>query len=166
MAATLAGPLLGFLRWNVNPARIFLGDSGSYLTGFVLAALTISFVAKKVALAVMMPVVLLIFAFPIGDTFYAVVRRAISRRSILQPDKEHLHHRMLAFGISQKTASYLLYFVSASLGLLATFLISHKSSLRFLILASFLFFIALFYVCVVNWKHQKLFRNIFLKAKK
>lgn len=166
MAATLAGALLGFLRWNFNPARIFLGDSGSYLTGFVLAALSISFVAKKVALAVMMPVVLLIFAFPIGDTFYAVVRRAISRRSILEPDKEHLHHRVLAFGISQKTASYLLYFISASLGLLATFLISYKSSLRFLILACFLFFIALFYVCVVNWKHQKLFRNIFLKTKK
>ncbi len=165
MAATLAGGLLGFLRWNFNPARIFLGDSGAYLTGFVLAALSISCVTKKLALAVMTPVLILIFALPIGDTLFAIIRRTLSKKSILEPDKGHLHHRVLAIGFSQKTASYFLYFISAVLGLLATYIVSRKSSLRFIILSGILFGITLFYTCIINWKHQKLFRNIFMKVK-
>ena len=165
MAATLAGGLLGFLRWNFNPARIFLGDSGAYLTGFVLASLSISCVTKKLALAVMTPVLILIFALPIGDTLFAIVRRTLSRKSIMEPDKGHLHHRILATGLSQKTTSYFLYFISTVLGLLATYIVSVKSSLRFLILAGVLFLIAMFYTCIINWKHQKLFRNIFMKIK-
>ncbi|OGI08584.1 MAG: hypothetical protein A3I68_01290 [Candidatus Melainabacteria bacterium RIFCSPLOWO2_02_FULL_35_15] len=161
MAATLAGALLGFLRWNFNPARIFLGDSGAYLTGFVLACLSVSCVIKKVALAVISPVLFLLFALPIIDTLFAIIRRTISKKSIFDPDKGHLHHRILAFGISQKYASYLLYLISALLGLLATYLVSFKSSLRFLVLSAFIVLIALFYTCVINRKRQKLFRNIF-----
>lgn len=166
MAATLAGALLGFLRWNFNPARIFLGDSGAYLTGFVLSALAISCVTKKIAIAVISPVIILIFAFPIGDTLFAVIRRTINKKSILQPDTEHLHHRALSFGFSQKIVSYLFYLVSACLGLYACYLISLKSSCRFLILSTVVFLIALFYACIVNWKHQKIFRNIFHVNKK
>ena len=161
MAATLAGALLGFLRWNFNPARIFLGDSGAYLTGFVLACLSVSCVFKKVALAVISPVLFLLFALPIIDTLFAIIRRTINKKSIFDPDKGHLHHRILALGISQKYASYLLYLISASLGLLAAYLVSHKSSIRFLVLSAFVILIALFYTCVINWKRQKLFRNIF-----
>ena len=161
MSATLAGALLGFLRWNFNPARIFLGDSGAYLTGFVLACLSVSCVIKKVALAVISPVLFLLFALPIIDTLFAIVRRTINKKSIFDPDKGHLHHRILAFGISQKYASYLLYLISALLGLLAAYLVSFKSSLRFLALAAFVVLIALFYTCIINWKRQKLFRNIF-----
>lgn len=161
MAATLAGSLLGFLRWNFNPARIFLGDSGAYLTGFVLACLSVSCVIKKVAIAVVSPVLFLIFALPIIDTVFAVIRRTINKKSIFDPDRGHLHHRILEFGISQKYASYILYLISAALGLLATSLVSYKSSLRFLTLSTFVVFIALFYTCVINWKRQKLFRNIF-----
>ncbi|MBI3591644.1 MAG: undecaprenyl/decaprenyl-phosphate alpha-N-acetylglucosaminyl 1-phosphate transferase [Candidatus Melainabacteria bacterium] len=165
MAATLAGALLGFLRWNFNPARIFLGDSGAYLTGFFLSALAISCVTKKIAVAVIAPVLFLIFAFPIGDTLFAVIRRTLSRKSILEPDKGHLHHRMLAFGFSQKIASYLLYLLSALLGLLASYLISLRSSCRFLILSLVVIFIALFYACIINWRRQKIFRNLFMKTK-
>lgn len=161
MAATLAGALLGFLRWNFNPARIFLGDSGAYLTGFVLACLSVSCVIKKVALAVISPVLFLLFALPIIDTLFAIIRRIMSKKSIFDPDKGHLHHRILAFGISQKYASYLLYLISALLGLLATYLVSFKSSLRFLVLSAFVVLIALFYTCVINRKRQKLFKNIF-----
>jgi len=161
MAATLAGALLGFLRWNFNPARIFLGDSGAYLTGFVLACLSVSCVIKKVAIAVISPVLFLLFALPIIDTLFAIIRRTINRKSIFDPDKGHLHHRILAFGVSQKYASYLLYLISALLGLLATYLVSFKSSIRFLALSVFVISIALFYTCVINWKRQKLFRNIF-----
>ena len=165
MAATLAGGLLGFLRWNFNPARIFLGDSGAYLTGFVLASLAVGVVSKKVAFAIMTPVLILIFALPIVDTLFAVVRRTINRKSILEPDTGHLHHRILAFGLSQKIASYLLYFISTVSGLFATYLVSIRSTYRFLILAGMIAVISLFYACIINWKHQKLFRNIFLKPK-
>ena len=98
---------------------------------------------------------------PIVDTLFAIVRRTISGKSIFDPDKGHLHHRILAFGVSQKYASYLLYLISALLGLLATYLVSFKSSLRFLTLSAFVILIAVFYTCVINWKRQKLFRNIF-----
>lgn len=165
MSATLAGALLGFLRWNFNPARIFLGDSGAYLTGFVLASLVIGCVSKKIALAVLTPVLVLIFALPILDTLFAVIRRTISKKSILEPDKEHLHHKILKFGYSQKIASYLLYFVSAIGGLFATYLISIKSTYRFLILSGVIIAISLFYACIINWKHQKNFRNLFTKNK-
>ena len=161
MSATLAGALLGFLRWNFNPARIFLGDSGAYLTGFVLACLSVSCVIKKVAFAAIAPVLFLLFALPIADTLFAIIRRTINKKSIFDPDKGHLHHRILAFGVSQKYASYFLYLISASLGLLAAYLVSFKSSIRFLVLSAFIVLIALFYTCVINWKHQKLFRNIF-----
>ena len=159
MAATLAGALLGFLRWNFNPARIFLGDSGAYLVGFILAGLTASCVVKKVTVAVMLPVFILIFALPILDTLFAIVRRMLNKKSILEPDTEHLHHRILAFGVSQKIASYVLYCISAIAGLLACLIISNKSALRFIILSAFIVLMALFYACVINWKHQKIFRK-------
>lgn len=165
MAATLAGGLLGFLRWNFNPARIFLGDSGAYLTGFVLAALAVDCATKKVALVTIAPVLILIFGLPIVDTLFAIIRRTINRKSILEPDTGHLHHRILAFGLSQKLTSYILYFVTAALGFWATYLISIKSTLRFLFLSTVVIGVVLFYACIINWKHQKLFRNIFTKEK-
>ncbi len=165
MAATLAGALLGFLRWNFNPARIFLGDSGAYLTGFILAALTVSCVVKKVTLVVMTPVLILIFALPLLDTSLAIVRRLLKGKPILEPDMEHLHHKILAIGLSQKRASYVLYFISGVLGIWATCLISGKSFYRFMILSTLVVGISLFYACIINWKHQKLFRNLFLREK-
>jgi len=163
VAAILAGGLLGFLRWNFNPARIFLGDSGAYLTGFLLASLTVTSVTKKVTLAIMTPILILLFIVPIVDTLFAVIRRLLKGRSILEPDKEHLHHRILAFGFSQKIASYLLYSVSALFGLWATYLVSVQSFLRFLVLIGCLAAVILFYACVINWKHQKIFKKLFLK---
>lgn len=166
MAATLAGALLGFLRWNFNPARIFLGDSGAYLTGFVLSALAIGCLIKKVTLAIMVPVLVLIFALPIIDTLFAVIRRTINKKSILEPDKEHLHHKILQFGLSQKIVSYLLYLISALLGIWASYLVSVKSLFRFLILITVIFLIAIFYTYIINWKHQKIFRKYFINGKK
>ena len=160
MTATLAGGLLGFLRWNFNPARIFLGDSGAYLTGFVLAALAVSCATKKVALVTIAPVLILIFALPIVDTSFAIIRRTLSRKSILEPDTGHLHHRVLATGLSQKITSYLFYLVTAFFGFCATFLVSNKSILRFLFLSIITVLVALFYTFIINWKHQKMFRDV------
>ncbi len=161
MAATIAGALLGFLRWNFNPARIFLGDSGAYLIGFILACLTIGCTTKKVAIAVITPLIVLVFALPILDTLMAIIRRLMSGRPIMQPDKEHLHHKLLKLGFSQKLTSYVLYSVSGFFGVLATYIISKRSSLRFLFIAGLIMTIALFYALVINWKRQKIFRELF-----
>lgn len=163
MAATIAGALLGFLRWNFNPARIFLGDSGAYLIGFILASLTIGCTTKKVAIAVITPLMVLIFALPIVDTSLAIIRRLISGRPIMQPDKEHLHHKLLQLGFSQKITSYVLYSVSASFGILGTYIISKRSCGRFLVLSALVVLIALFYALVINWKRQKIFRSLMQK---
>jgi len=159
LSATLAGSLLGFLRWNFNPARIFLGDSGSYLIGFMLASLAVNCVMKSLTLAIMAPMLILIFALPIFDTMLAVMRRIFGRRSILEPDKEHIHHRMLAIGMSQKSAAYLFYLISFSLGLLATYLMSNQTFRRFSFLMLVIIFIMLFFTYVINWKRQRVFKT-------
>lgn len=160
MSAILSGSLLGFLRWNFNPARIFLGDSGAYLTGFVLASLAISCVMKSLTLAIMTPMLILIFALPILDVIFAVIRRLVGKRSILEPDTGHLHHKVLAIGLSQKNAAYVFYFISFLFGICATYLMSIQTFLRFLILMSFVIFIMLFFTYVINWKHQKVFKTV------
>jgi UDP-GlcNAc:undecaprenyl-phosphate GlcNAc-1-phosphate transferase len=119
MAAVLAGALLGFLRWNFNPARIFLGDSGAYLTGFVLGCIAITGV-MKMATVVTVGLPLLILFFPLLDTAWAVIRRLAKRQSIFAPDADHIHHRLLRTGMSQKKVAYVIYGISALLGLLAS----------------------------------------------
>lgn len=159
MAATLTGSLLGFLRWNFNPARIFLGDSGAYLTGFILASLAISCVMKSLTLTIMTPMLILIFALPIIDTLLAVIRRILGKKSILMPDKEHIHHRLLDLGLSQKSAAYLFYLISVSLGFWATYLMSWQSFRRLSLLIVCILFIILFFTYVINWRHQRIFKK-------
>lgn len=163
MAATLSGGLLGFLRWNFNPARIFLGDSGSYLTGFILSSLAICCVLKSVTLAIMTPMIILIFALPILDTLLAVIRRLIGKKSILEPDKGHLHHRVLAFGFTQKNAAYLFYIISIVFGMCATYIMSKQTLIRFIVLIVFVLLIMGFFTFVINWKRQKVFKGFVSK---
>ncbi|HUI64340.1 MAG TPA: hypothetical protein VL126_05845 [Bacteroidota bacterium] len=130
LAVILAGSLLGFLRYNFNPAKIFLGDSGSLLLGFVLAVISILSQTKgSAAFAVLIPALSL--GLPILDTMLAMARRILRPlmraertgettlrrlRSMFLPDKDHIHHRLLALGLSQREAVILLYFVSSALG--------------------------------------------------
>lgn len=121
----LCGALVGFLRYNFNPASIFLGDSGALFIGFTLAALSVLGTQKATtAVAVITPI--LAFAFPMVDTAVTMMRRAISRRPLFQGDNEHIHHMLLARGWSQKEAVLALYAVCAGFGLLAA--ISTKTS--------------------------------------
>lgn len=124
MTAALAGACLGFLPHNFNPARIFLGDSGSMLIGLVLASAAISstshadpqsFNVAVSALPLFMPLIipLAILAIPVLDMTLAIVRRARERRSPFSPDKMHLHHRLLEIGHTQRRAVLILYFWSA-----------------------------------------------------
>lgn len=118
MCAALAGSLVGFLFFNFNPARIFMGDTGSLFLGFVLAAFSISTQAKSSA-AIALAVPLLALALPIVDTMLAIGRRVRARRNIFEADQEHIHHRLLKAGFSHRGAVLTLYGVAALLACLA-----------------------------------------------
>jgi UDP-GlcNAc:undecaprenyl-phosphate GlcNAc-1-phosphate transferase len=114
ISIVLAGATFGFLRYNFNPASIFMGDSGSMLLGFLLGAITIQGVLKSIAAAALL-IPLLALAIPILDTGMAIVRRAFRGQPITHADKEHIHHRLLNLGHSQRQAVLLLYFWTALL---------------------------------------------------
>ena len=114
----LCGSLAGFLRYNFNPASIFLGDSGALFVGFILAALSV-IGTQKAATAVAVVVPVLAFGFPVVDTAVTMGRRLISRRPIFEGDNEHIHHMLLARGWSQRKVVLVLYGVCASFGLAA-----------------------------------------------
>jgi UDP-GlcNAc:undecaprenyl-phosphate GlcNAc-1-phosphate transferase len=115
----LCGGLAGFLRYNFNPASIFLGDSGSLSVGFLLAALSVVGVQKATtAVAVITPI--LAFGLPVIDTGVTMARRLVGRRPLFEGDGEHIHHMLLARGWSQRRVALILYAVCAIFGLLAT----------------------------------------------
>lgn len=118
LSAAVAGSAVGFLRYNFNPAKIFMGDAGSMFLGFTLAAISVHGVLKS-ALAVSVVVPVLALAVPIFDTAFAIIRRLASGRSIGEADKDHLHHRLLRLGLSHRNTVLVMWAVSAWLGLSA-----------------------------------------------
>jgi UDP-GlcNAc:undecaprenyl-phosphate GlcNAc-1-phosphate transferase len=111
MASTL-GAVLGFLFFNFNPARIFMGDSGSYFLGFVLAAMSLAGSSQKASTAVSLLVPVLALGLPIVDTLFSMARRVLEKRSIFSPDRGHIHHRLLEMGFTHRRAVLALYGVS------------------------------------------------------
>ena len=123
----LAGAIAGFLGYNFNPASIFLGDCGSLLIGFLLSAVAIAGSQKApTVVAVTIPVVAL--GLPILDVAVAVLRRFLSRNRLFDPDREHIHHKLLGRGVPHKQAVLVLYGVSACFGLLSLFLLHPAST--------------------------------------
>ena len=118
MALALAGALIGFLRYNFNPASIFLGDSGSLFIGFMLAAISVQG-TQKASTVVAIAIPLLAFGVPMVDTGFTMVRRFISGNPLFQGDREHIHHMLLARGWSQRRVVFVLYGVCALFGLMA-----------------------------------------------
>jgi UDP-GlcNAc:undecaprenyl-phosphate GlcNAc-1-phosphate transferase len=106
----LVGALLGFLPFNFSPARIFLGDTGALLTGFSLALLALEGYAKATLLTFVVPILAL--AVPIIDTGLSIVRRALRGRPIFDPDKAHIHHRMLESSGTHRDAVLSIYFLT------------------------------------------------------
>ncbi len=135
VAAALAGAGFGFLPYNFNPAKIFMGDTGSTFLGFVLACISIQGVMKMYAL-VSFVVPVLILGLPVFDTLFAIIRRIIKRKPIMAPDRGHLHHRLLDMGFSQKQTVTILYTLTSLLCLTAV-VMALKDAFRglFLILA-------------------------------
>ncbi len=122
LTVTLAGAILGFLRFNFNPATIFLGDSGSLFIGFMLSAFALIGLQKTSTLvAVAIPVVS--FGLPILETAISVVRRFLNGQPLFAADTEHIHHKLLERGFSQRQSVIILYGVSAVCGLLSLFLL-------------------------------------------
>ncbi|MBE0449891.1 MAG: undecaprenyl/decaprenyl-phosphate alpha-N-acetylglucosaminyl 1-phosphate transferase [Clostridia bacterium] len=111
----LAGSSIGFLPFNFNPAKIFMGDAGALFLGLVLSAVSIDG-ALKGATAMTVVVPILALGVPIFDTTFAILRRKINRKPIMEADRGHLHHRLLSLGFNQKKAVLAMYLISALLG--------------------------------------------------
>lgn len=140
VAIALVGGTLGFLRYNFNPAKIFMGDCGSLFLGFMLGALSLTG-AMKVAATVSVVLPILILGIPIFDTTFAIVRRMANKKPIFEADKGHLHHRLLGVGLSQKRAVLVIYGVSTLLGGIALQLVHYQQ-------AKVLIFVS---VCLIAW---------------
>ncbi len=129
LAAALAGACLGFLRHNFNPARIFMGDGGSYFLGFALAAISIVGPAKGLTgVSLLLP--LLILSLPLADMSAVIMGRLSEGRSPFYPDRRHLHHRLLRAGFSHRRTVVLIYAFTQWLAALA--LVVADAELRFL----------------------------------
>lgn len=121
--AALAGTCLGFLRYNFNPASIFMGDGGSYFLGYILAALSIlGSIKSRAAVAVLIPIIAL--GLPLMDTILSAVRRFVVGKNPFEADKGHIHHRLLAKGLTQRNAVLLMYGVTILFGVFALILIN------------------------------------------
>ena len=114
MAAALVGACLGFLRYNFNPASIFMGDSGAMFLGFTLASIALFGVLKTTAVSVLL-VPLLIIGVPLFDTASAILRRWRHQQPIHEADKGHIHHRLLGRGFNQRQTVLIIYAWSALL---------------------------------------------------
>jgi len=141
LAAGLAGATMGFLPFNFNPAKIFMGETGSAFLGFTLGTISIMGLVKSyTAIAIIVPLVVL--GLPIFDTAFAIIRRVLSGKSPMQADRGHLHHRLVDSGLSQKQSVIILYIISAFLGLAGIVLIETelwKFVLLILIVVIFIF---------------------------
>jgi len=121
MMAALVGACVGFLPYNFNPAKIFMGDTGATFLGFIMATASVEGMFKQYTI-ISFVVPFLMLGLPIFDVCFAVVRRVSHGQSPMQPDRGHVHHRLIDMGFSQKQAVGVLYVISAILGLSAVVL--------------------------------------------
>ncbi len=125
LCAVLVGALAGFLPWNFHPARVFIGTTGVFAVGYVLAVLSI-LGAAKVAVA------LLVLGVPIIDTFWIILRRLAAGRSPFTPDRGHFHHRLLDLGLTHRGAVLVIYAICALLAVLSLVLSGRGSLYAFM----------------------------------
>ena len=169
LALALAGCCLGFLRHNFNPAKIFLGDSGSLVLGFVLAVISVKIEAKR-SLFVSISLPILLLGLPILDTALSVIRRKLKGRSVLQGDRGHLHHRLKQLGLSHRATVFLLWSISAYMNLTALLLSRIPAAYSFYVYFAVLPLVA-FAIGVLYFIERRLsvqtaqFGHLFLKEK-
>ena len=135
--AALTGACVGFMPYNMNPAKIFAGDTGALLLGYVLATMSVIGLFKTYAIiSFLLPFLLL--ALPLFDTGFAIIRRLIHGQSPMHPDRGHVHHRLIDMGLNQKQAVAILYCVSAVFGLSAVVLATSGGMKAILLILAFL----------------------------
>ncbi len=138
----LVGACLGFLPYNLNPAKIFMGDTGATFLGYIMAVMSIKGLFKSYTVITFIAPVL-ILGLPLFDTSFAIIRRIIRRQPIMQADRGHLHHRLIDMGFNQKQTVSVLYTISALLGLSAIIMEGYKPSVGILLLISVFAFVLL-----------------------
>ncbi|MGM9986034.1 MAG: glycosyltransferase family 4 protein [Bacillaceae bacterium] len=117
MAMILLGSTLGFLVYNFHPAKIFMGDTGALLLGFMIAVLSMLGFKNVTFISFIVPIIIL--GVPISDTLFAIIRRLINKKPLSAPDKSHLHHCLLGLGYSHRQVVLVIYGMSALFGLMA-----------------------------------------------
>lgn len=133
LTAILAGACIGFLPFNVNPAKIFMGDTGALFLGYMLSVLSIIGVFKTTAIvSFLIPII--IFGYPLFDTVFAFVRRILQGRSPFSADRGHLHHRIIDMGFNVRQSVSILYCICSILGILAIMLSEQRAVASLVIL--------------------------------
>lgn len=159
ICVALAGALIGFLRFNLPPAKIFMGDCGSLSIGYILAVIGLNgFNKSSTAMTLLIPIASLLI--PIGDTINAIIRRTLRKQRIFDADKEHIHHRLLNIGLSDKQVLLILVIISMYFSIVSLLMLNiskHGSLLLFV-----LFFISIFVLMTVL---KKIEIKFFLKKK-
>lgn len=145
MMAALAGACIGFLPYNFNPAKIFMGDTGATFLGFVMATVSVNGMFKQYTI-ISFVVPFLMLGLPIFDVCFAVVRRVSHGQSPMTPDRGHVHHRLIDMGFSQKQAVGVLYVISAILGLSAVVLTATNA------VKAMVFLLAMGAATVIAWR--------------
>lgn len=152
MIIILVGACVGFLPYNFNPAKIFMGDTGSMFLGFILAGMSIQGTVKY-ATTIILFIPLLIIGLPLYDTLVTMLRRFIQGSSIMSPDRQHFHHRMLSLGLNQKQVALISYAINILLGILAL-IILFLENVNILIIILITFFIIIFMI-IENYIYTK-----------
>lgn len=135
LSAALVGCCLGFLPFNHNPAKIFMGDTGATFLGFMLATMSIQGAFKGYAL-ISFVIPFLVLGLPIFDTSFAIIRRIKNRQPIMSADRGHLHHRLIDMGFNQKQTVSILYSATSILGLSAVVIAGRGAAKGIILLAS------------------------------
>ena len=146
LTAILSGAILGFLPYNFNPATIFMGDTGAQLLGFLLAAISMEGTIKSAA-AFAIAVPILALGIPIYDTLFAVIRRKVNGRPIMQADRGHLHHRLMDMGLTQRQTVVIMYLISAILGSFAIIAMQISNQRAYMVLTGVMLFLVF-----IAWK--------------
>ena len=146
--AALAGACIGFMPYNLNPAELFMGDTGALLLGYVLATMSVVGLFKFFAI-ISFVVPFIVLGLPIFDTAFAFFRRLAHGQNPMKPDRKHFHHRLIDMGLSQKQAVAILYGISGILGLIAILIIT-TGEVRAIMVLITLIIVVLMAAFVVN----------------
>ncbi|GAE32770.1 MraY family glycosyltransferase [Halalkalibacter hemicellulosilyticus] len=147
IAVVFIGSIIGFLFFNVYPASIFMGDTGSLFLGYAISVISlVGFFKSVTVFSLVLPIVIL--AVPISDTLFAIVRRLLNKQSMMTPDKGHLHHCLLAMGYSHRKTVLIVYLFSLLFGVVAIVFTTTTLWVSYLLLAIIIMVIELYAECI------------------